>query len=186
MSVELHPDIRNLDPESLCASIYPQLYQNFLNSQDKGSVEEGDAVSIRPHNAAYGFAEAIAAEVTQEETGGRLLLDYLKRSSGDIQGLLRANNGFEAGIKDQSLLSKYQWEGPDQQEESGVEINGVLRIGGNDLRIGGERVLSYDRQRETAVLAGKNLSMECATITSRGEWLIGEKRETGVYEGVSY
>lgn len=31
MSVQLHPDIETLDKESLCYSIYAQLYHNFFN-----------------------------------------------------------------------------------------------------------------------------------------------------------
>ena len=33
MSVQLHPDIETLDKESLCYSIYAQLYHNFFNAQ---------------------------------------------------------------------------------------------------------------------------------------------------------
>ena len=35
MSVQLHPDIETLDKESLCYSIYAQLYHNFFNAQQK-------------------------------------------------------------------------------------------------------------------------------------------------------
>ena len=35
MSVQLHPDIDNLDKGSLCYSIYAQLYHNFFNAQQK-------------------------------------------------------------------------------------------------------------------------------------------------------
>ncbi|MCS2956884.1 hypothetical protein NXX53_06285 [Bacteroides salyersiae] len=66
MSVILLPGIVNLDPDSLCYSIYNQLYNNFFNAQDKKDeqhpwgVEEGDETSIRLRNTAYNFAEAIA------------------------------------------------------------------------------------------------------------------------------
>ncbi|MFK2336829.1 hypothetical protein ACIXNI_19985 [Bacteroides fragilis] len=35
MNVQLHPDIDSLDKESLCYSIYSQLYHNFFNAQQK-------------------------------------------------------------------------------------------------------------------------------------------------------
>lgn len=53
MNVQLHPDIDSLDKESLCYSIYSQLYHNFFNVQQKKDddhpygVEEGDETSIR-------------------------------------------------------------------------------------------------------------------------------------------
>ena len=48
MSVQLHPDIGQLDRSSLCYSIYSQLYHNFFNVQERKSaenpygIEEGD------------------------------------------------------------------------------------------------------------------------------------------------
>ncbi|UVV58158.1 hypothetical protein NXY28_17950 [Bacteroides thetaiotaomicron] len=66
MSVQLHPDIETLDKESLCYSIYAQLYHNFFNAQQKKDdehpygIEEGDETSLRLKNTAYGFASAIA------------------------------------------------------------------------------------------------------------------------------
>lgn len=62
MSVQLHPDIETLDKESLCYSIYAQLYHNFFNAQQKKDdehpygIEEGDETSLRLKNTAYGFA----------------------------------------------------------------------------------------------------------------------------------
>ena len=53
MSVQLHPDIETLDKESLCYSIYAQLYHNFFNAQQKKDdehpygIEEGDETSLR-------------------------------------------------------------------------------------------------------------------------------------------
>lgn len=53
MSVQLHPDIEQLDRSSLCYSIYSQLYHNFFNAQQKKDaehpygVEEGDETSVR-------------------------------------------------------------------------------------------------------------------------------------------
>lgn len=72
MSVQLHPDIETLDKESLCYSIYAQLYHNFFNAQQKKDdehpygIEEGDETSLRLKNTAYGFASAIAGAVTGE------------------------------------------------------------------------------------------------------------------------
>lgn len=106
MSVQLHPDIETLDKESLCYSIYAQLYHNFFNAQQKKDdehpygIEEGDETSLRLKNTAYGFASAIAGAVAGEggSGSGGLLLDYLKKSGGDMTGRLSANYGFEAGI----------------------------------------------------------------------------------------
>ena len=86
MSVQLHPDIGQLDKSSLCYSIYSQLYLNFFNAQERKSaenpygVEEGDETSVRLKNTAYGFASAIAGAVTGEGGNGEsaLLLNYLK------------------------------------------------------------------------------------------------------------
>ena len=99
MSVQLHPDIETLDKESLCYSIYAQLYHNFFNAQQKKDdehpygIEEGDETSLRLKNTAYGFASAIAGAVTGEggSGSGGLLLDYLKKSGGDMTGKLSAN-----------------------------------------------------------------------------------------------
>lgn len=92
MSVQLHPDIETLDKESLCYSIYAQLYHNFFNAQQKKDdehpygIEEGDETSLRLKNTAYGFASAIAGAVTGEggSGSGGLLLDYLKKSAQHI------------------------------------------------------------------------------------------------------
>lgn len=39
MSAVLLPDIGQLDPHSLCHTIYSQLYHNFFNAQDKKTPE---------------------------------------------------------------------------------------------------------------------------------------------------
>ena len=76
MSVQLHPDIETLDKESLCYSIYAQLYHNFFNAQQKKDdehpygIEEGDETSLRLKNTAYGFASAIAGAVAGEGGSG--------------------------------------------------------------------------------------------------------------------
>ena len=121
MSVQLRPDIDNLDKGSLCYSIYAQLYHNFFTAQQKKDaehpygVEEGDETSIRLKNTAYGFASAIAGAVAGEGDSGEggLLLDYLKKSGGDMPGMLRADYGFEAG----SGLSLIHLSGPTGQAE---------------------------------------------------------------------
>ena len=72
-------------------------------------IEEGDETSLRLKNTAYGFASAIAGAVTGEggSGSGGLLLDYLKKSGGDMTGKLSANYGFEAGIGNTRILETY-------------------------------------------------------------------------------
>ena len=153
MSVELHPDIEALDKSSLCYSIYSQLYHNFFNSQQKKDDEhpygivEGDDTSIRLKNTAYGFASAIAGAVAGEGAsgGGGLMLEYLKKSGGDMTGLLRAQYGFEAGVRNTRILETYVQEQSDEEGvvtavEYGVRLAGALRGGGDSLYLGGRRV----------------------------------------------
>ena len=89
---ELLPGIGELDKDSLCYSIYSQLYHNFFYAQDTGTVTEGDQTSIRLRNTAYNFASAIASGVTGEggTDSGSAFSGYLKKSGGDMSGLLRA------------------------------------------------------------------------------------------------
>ena len=114
MSVTKNPAIALLDPGSLCHNIYAELYNQFFNAQDRKDtehpygVEEGDGVSIRLHNAAYGFAYAIAGAVDGGGEGeGGIMLDYMRKDGSDMTGLLRANNGFEAGQDNKVLLQTY-------------------------------------------------------------------------------
>ena len=150
MSVQLHPDIETLDKESLCYSIYAQLYHNFFNAQQKKDdehpygIEEGDETSLRLKNTAYGFASAIAGAVTGEggSGSGGLLLDYLKKSGGDMTGKLSANYGFEAGIGNTRILETYSQDITDPEGvvtaiEYGIRITGNLKVGGDSLHIGG-------------------------------------------------
>lgn len=143
MSVQLHPDIETLDKESLCYSIYAQLYHNFFNAQQKKDdehpygIEEGDETSLRLKNTAYGFASAIAGAVTGEggSGSGGLLLDYLKKSGGDMTGKLSANYGFEAGIGNTRILETYSQDITDPEGvvtaiEYGIRITGNLKVGG--------------------------------------------------------
>lgn len=94
MSVEKDPAIGSLTPGSLCHSIYTELYNRFFNAQDRRDdehpwgVEEGDETSIRLHNTAYGFAAAIAGAVGGDGSSeGGILIEYLRRSGGDMSGL---------------------------------------------------------------------------------------------------
>lgn len=154
MSVQLHPDIETLDKESLCYSIYAQLYHNFFNAQQKKDdehpygIEEGDETSLRLKNTAYGFASAIAGAVTGEggSGSGGLLLDYLKKSGGDMTGKLSANYGFEAGIGNTRILETYSQDITDPEGvvtaiEYGIRITGNLKVGGDSLHIGGRHII---------------------------------------------
>ena len=158
MSVQLHPDIETLDKESLCYSIYAQLYHNFFNAQQKKDdehpygIEEGDETSLRLKNTAYGFASAIAGAVTGEggSGSGGLLLDYLKKSGGDMTGKLSANYGFEAGIGNTRILETYSQDITDPEGvvtaiEYGIRITGNLKVGGDSLHIGGRQLLRMRR-----------------------------------------
>lgn len=173
---ELLPGIGGLDKDSLCHAIYSQLYHNFFNAQDAGTVTEGDQTSIRLRNTAYNFASAIASGVSGEgDTGGSAFLGYLKKSGGDMSGLLRANNGFEAGIANERILHIYKAE-----QERGVAISGNLKLGGN-LYLNGKQVLSYDSVTHTVTLESTRFDFGSSLLRGIGELLIGEDKETGIY-----
>lgn len=172
--IELLPDIETLDKDSLCYSIYSQLYHNFFNAQDNGTVTEGDQTSIRLHNTAYNFASAIASGVTSEG-GGDGFLGYLKKSGGDMTGLLRANNGFEAGIGNSRVLHVYNESGV-----TGVRITGELRADGNSFYLGDKQVLRYDKVNDRVTIDGASIDMGSATVYSRGKFIVGESEENGV------
>lgn len=186
MSIELHPDINKLDPDSLCYSIYSQLYLNFFNAQDRKNddhpfgVEEGDETSIRLKNSAYSFASAIAGSVNGEgggESSGGVLLDYLKKSGGDMVGKLRANYDFEAGLENRRILSFFR----DQQTARyGLCIDGDLQIAGDGLYLGGKAVLSYNPLYDTSTLRSTNLYFGNSSVLSEGEITIGTK-DKGIY-----
>ncbi|RHH14366.1 hypothetical protein DW228_06085 [Bacteroides fragilis] len=185
MSIELHPDIGQLDPDSLCYSIYSQLYLNFFNAQDQKDEEhpfgiiEGDGTSIRLRNTAYAFASAIAGSVTGggHEGSGGALMDYLKKSGGDMAGLLRANFGFEAGIGNTRVLSLFEDE---QEDKCGVQIDGALRVGGDQFYLGGKTILSYHPLSNTSTLQSAYLHFGDSSILAEGELTIGTK-EKGIY-----
>lgn len=172
--IELLPDIETLDKDSLCYCIYSQLYHNFFNAQDTGTLTEGDQTSIRLHNTAYNFASAIASGVTGEG-GGEGFLGYLKKSGGDMTGLLRANNGFEAGIDNSRVLQLYNESGV-----TGVRIAGELRAGGSSFYLGDKQVFRYDKVNDRVTIDGASINMGSATVYSRGKFIVGESEENGV------
>ena len=172
--IELLPDIETLDKDSLCYSIYSQLYHNFFNAQDSGTVIEGDQISIRLHNTAYNFASAIASGVTSEG-GGEGFLGYLKKTGGDMTGILRANNGFEAGIGNSRVLQVYNESGV-----SGVRIAGELRAGGSSFYLGDKQVFRYDKVNDRVTIDGANIDMGSATVCSGGKIIVGESEGNGV------
>lgn len=176
--IELLPGIGELDKDSLCYSIYSQLYLNFFYAQDAGTVTEGDQASIRLRNTAYNFASAIASGVTGEEnTGsGSAFSGYLKKSGGDMSGLLRADNGFEAGIAYERIIHIYKVE-----EEMGVVVSGNLKVGGNNFYLAGKQVLRYDSATYTATLESTRIDFGNSLLHASGEFLIGANKETGVY-----
>ncbi|MBT9932325.1 hypothetical protein [Bacteroides ovatus] len=183
MSIELHPDIGQLDPNSLCYSIYSQLYSNFFNAQDKKDdihpwgVVEGDDTSVRLKNTAFSFAAAISGSVAGEggNDNGGILLGYLKKSGGDMAGVLRANYGFEAGIGNNRTFYIYK-----DENSSGIQINGDIRIGGNNFYLGDEKVLVYDGLTATTYIQGTYLDTGDASIHSNGDIIFGSK-QSGVY-----
>ncbi|NDW08060.1 hypothetical protein [Dysgonomonas sp. 520] len=185
MSVTLHPAIKELDTESLCYSIYTQLYHNFFNAQDKKDenhpwgIVEGNEISVRLHNTAYGFAEAIAGGVAGEGNGDQsgILMDYLKKSGGDMTGMLRANYGFEAGYNNTWIIRTYLKQGVIY----GVRFNGDVEIGATNLYIGGKRIISYDNQTGTALFINRDISFSDSTLHSQGDFIFGDSKESGVY-----
>lgn len=177
MNIKLHPDINNLDSDSLCHSIYTQLYNNFFNSQDSGTVIEGDSISIRLHNTAYSFADAIAGSVEGggSSGGNGILLDYLKKSGGNMTGLLRANYGFEAGIGNNRILHIYNVE-----NVSGIRITGELRLGGSDFYLGEKQVIRYDKVTDLITISGTKISTGEAIVSSQGKFIIGTDEANGI------
>lgn len=185
MSIGLHPDISQLDPDSLCYSIYSQLYLNFFNAQDQKDedhpfgIVEGDITSVRLKNTAYSFASAIAGSVAGGGGGGGsgVLTDYLKKSGGDMTGLLRANSGFEAGVGNTRVFSLFKDE---KEDRYGVRIDGDFHIGGDKFYLGGKAVLSYNPLSDTATLRSAYLHFGDSSVQAEGEIIIGTK-EKGIY-----
>lgn len=188
MSIDLHPGIGELDPGSLCHSLYRQLYQHFFNAQDRKDaehpfgIEEGDDTSLRLHNTAYGFAEAIAGSVAGEGGSGQggILLDYLKRSGGDMAGPLTADYGFGAGVGNHRVLETYR-----KQESSaasyGVRVQGDLDIRGREVLFGGSPLLRYDGALDAVFIHHRLLNFSTSAIQMTGLLLVGEDLASGVY-----
>lgn len=184
MSIVLLPDIEGLDPESLCYSIYIQLYHNFFNAQDKGCIVEGDDTSIRLRNTAYNIASAIAGSVAGDgsEGGGGVLLGYLKKSGGDMIGMLRANYGFEAGIGNTRLIETYKEIAEDGVTPIyGMQFLGDVRIGGANLFLGGRQIIRYSTIDKIAYIENPFVSFAGSTLLSKGEMIFGESKETGLF-----
>ena len=174
MSINLNPAIGELDSGSLCYSIYSQLYHNFFNAQDSGTVIEGDATSVRLHNTAYSFAYAISGSISGEgesgESGG-ILLNYLKKSGDNMVGLLRANYGFEAGIGNSRIL---------HIKESGIDITGNLFVGGNNFFLGEKQIICYDKAADLVTISGTTVGIGNATLSGQGKIIIGPDEKQGI------
>lgn len=177
MSIDLHPNIDQLDPNSLCYNIYTQLYNNFFNAQENGTIAEGDGISIRLHNTAYSFADAIAGSVEGGGSSGSdgILLNFLKKSGGNMTGLLRANYGFDAGIGNNRILHIYNVE-----NTSGVRITGELRLGGDCFYLEDKQVICYDRITDLIAINGTRISTGEASVYSQGQFIIGTDEEKGI------
>lgn len=190
MSVILLPEIGELNPGSLCYSIYSELYHNFFNAQDKKSeenpygIEEGDETSIRLRNTAYNFASAIAGAVVGEggESGGGILLDYLKKTGGDMRGVLRANYGFEGGAGNTRLIGTYEEVAEDGVTPVyGLQVFGDIRVGGSNLFIGGKQFIRYAVGDGVATIENPVLSFGGSNLFSLGEMVFGESKAKGVF-----
>lgn len=195
MSVELNPGIAALDPESLCYSLYTQLYAQFFNAQDRKDeqhpygIEEGDDTSLRLRNTAYGFAYAIAGSVEGNGTGGGtggILLDYLKKSGGEMSGPLAADYGFGAGIANRRVVETYREPVTDAQGQIAdynyeLHVAGDLRVKGNHLYFGGQQFITYIGNLGTMFIRYPKMDFAQSKIRTRGDLLFGENRTTGIY-----
>lgn len=193
MSITLHPGIGNLDPESLCYSIYAQLYQNFFDAQTPKSednpfgIEEGDDTSVRLRNTAYGFAEAISGAVESGGgSGGSISGDYLELSGGNLTGPLTADYGFGAGIANRRILDIYRTALTDVQGEVtgydyGMRLTGDLKVEGCNLYFGGQQFITYIPNLGTMFVRYPKMDFSTSSMRSRGDLLFGENRQTGIY-----
>lgn len=193
MSVTLHPDIGKLDPQSLCYSIYRQLYQTFFNAQERKSeknpygIEEGDETSIRLHNTAYGFADAISNGVAGDGSGeGSGWVGFLRKSGDDMQGMLRADYGFAAGIGNRRLMETFRTpqhdaEGNLSGHAYGIRFTGDIHIGGGSLFLGGRQPLCYEPATGILRLRAARVDFADSALTLSGSILLGDAKETGLY-----
>ena len=197
MSIILNPEINKLDKNSLCYSIYSQLYNNFFNSQDRKDedhpfgIEEGDQTSIRLKNTAFNFASPISESIVGSESGesgntGGVLLNYVKKGGDNMSGLFRANYGFEAGINNTRVIDISQKDTIDENNhvvstDYELNITGNILIGGKNFILGGKNVLSYDQLSNTATISSAIVDFVRSQIKSTGEIIIGSDKTSGVY-----
>lgn len=197
MSIVLNPEIEKLDKNSLCYSIYIQLYNNFFNAQDKKSednpfgIEEGDQISIRLKNTAFNFASPISESIVGSESGegggsGGVLLNYVKRGGDNMSGLFRANYGFEAGINNTRVIHISQKEIVDENNQvistdNEFIVTGNIHIGGSNFYLGGKNVLFYDQQSDTTSISSTIVDFGKSKVKSTGEIIVGSDKSSGVY-----
>lgn len=192
MSIALYPGIQELDTESLCYSIYVQLYNNFFNAQDRKDelhpwgITEGDDTSVRLRNTAYNFADAISGAVGGSGVGneGGVLIDYVKKSGGSMSGSLIANNGFEAGYNNHRLMETYYRQVTDDTgtlESYGVRFTQDVEIGARNLYIGGKQLLEYDLKNDATLIKSSVINFESASLLSSGSILVGNHKNNGVF-----
>lgn len=110
------------------------------------------------------------------------MLEYLKKSGGDMTGALRANYGFEAGVANNRILEICSQDITDADGavtavEYGVKITGSLKIGGSSLHIGGQQLLGYDTDRNTATLNASRIVFRMPPYTRRRMDYRERKRE---------
>ncbi len=191
MNITLHPAIGNLNPESLCYSLYTQLYLNFFEAQVKKGddapygIEEGDDTSIRLRNTAYNFADAIAGAIGGDSNGGYpggILTDYLKKSGDNMSGKFTANYGFQAGVENHTLIGTFYTYTKDRDgilisERYGTVFNRDVEIGPDNLYIGGKQILSYDIKNAMSILRGGTVLFEAGELATSG--VITVMNETG-------
>lgn len=177
MRVELNPAIGQQDKNSLCFSIYSQLYASFFNAQQQKDdthpfgIVEGDVTSTMLKNSAYGFAYAISGAVGGEaDSSTGVLLNYLKLSGGDLTGYLRANNGFEAGVNNTKVISCYS----NSENKFGVHVLGDLHVGSENLFIGNRSVLRYNPQTYQASINAPSLFLDAERIQTQATIVLGD------------
>lgn len=177
MSTILNPEINKLPSDSLCYSVYLQLYNNFYNAQDSNTLVEGSEISIRLHNMAYNFADAIskAANGGSEPDEG-ILTSYVKKSGDDMSGIFRANYGFQAGINNQNILQTFE----DQEKGIGMEVTGSLFIGGSSLYIGNKQVIQYNEITSTTHIESELVDFRDSKLHVNNEILVGIDKEHGI------
>ncbi|MEB3373826.1 hypothetical protein SFC43_13235 [Bacteroides sp. CR5/BHMF/2] len=88
-----------------------------------------------------------------------------------MSGLLRADNGFEAGIANERIIHIYKIE-----QERGVVVSGNLKLGGN-LYLNGKQVLRYDSATYTATLESTRIDFGNSLCTHPASFLSGRIRK---------